>query len=66
LIDVSLTDVIKVMYEDEEVDFDRRSVYELEFDASNIGESTGDYTFSNVSIQIKDWIVTESPGGWIW
>jgi hypothetical protein len=64
LLDVRLTDAIKVMYEN--ADFDRQSVYELVFEASDMGETTGDYTFADVTINIKGWNVTESPGGITW
>jgi hypothetical protein len=57
LVDVPLTDAIKQMYPN--VDFDRRCEYELQFDCSG-------YTFSDLTISINGWIVTESPGGWTW
>jgi hypothetical protein len=57
LFDVKLTDVIKQMYKD--VDFDRRSEYELQFDCSG-------YNFADLTIAVNGWIVTESPSGWIW
>jgi hypothetical protein len=63
LFNVSLTDAIKEMYGDD-VDFDRRSNYELLFFASR--GDIPNYTFTDVTIKIGDWVVTQSPGGIIW
>jgi hypothetical protein len=57
LLDVKLTDVIKKMYEN--VDFDRRSEYELQFDCSG-------YTFADLIIEVNGWIVADRSDEWIW
>jgi hypothetical protein len=57
IMDVKLTDVIKKAYPN--VDFDRRSEYELQFDCSG-------YTFSDITVSINGWLVPGNGGGTIW